>query len=106
MATNEQLADAFGAARDCLWNGRKADYYHPYTHAHICNALEQAYNDGYISYSVLVDAKYIVMERLEGLNDLADWLAHKGVPYEQQTDRKLQKHRRKWLKKLVKEFSK
>lgn len=89
-----QIAQAFRAAKQVLWDGR--GQWQDGTDLFICFAIERS---GHPSEQ---DACAIVHERLDGRPSLGTWLMAQGIT--DFTRRQLQAHRHAWLDQLIEEF--
>ena len=75
----------------------------------ICHAIEDA-NQNLNLFSRLrytdaaIRAKSTIHRRLEGCGTLDSWLIKKGIPSKDLTYERVQAHRHKWLKQLIKEY--
>ena len=100
MVTNKQIALVFREAKKDLHIGANASLHKS---KYICLAIDGRVN---LPIEHRKAALAIIKERLEDKYTLAEWLASKGVSYEDMTDARLHAHRHKWLNSLSKEFSK
>lgn len=98
MVTNKQIALVFREAKKDL---RISSSLH--ASKYICISIKGRVN---LPIEHREAAIAIIGERLEGEHTLENWLASKGVSYEDMTDTRLHAHRHIWLNKLIKEFSK
>ena len=100
MVTNKQIGLVFREAKKDLRISINASLHQT---KYTCLAI-----DGQVNLPIehRKAAIAIIEERLEGKHTLEDWLASKGVSYEDMSDTRLHAHRHLWLNKLVKEFSK
>ncbi len=98
--TNKQIVATLKAAKEHLWDG-----IHRYgleeKEAFICFAVELA-----DSTNVGEKAMEIIGKRLWPQTTMVDWLLSQGVPKNEITSKRVQKHRHAWLDLLIEEFSK
>ena len=93
------LADTFKAALPLLYGGvgPQGDKFR-----YICHAIGNSMVTTVQSKKKAIE---IVMGRLGYESTLTLWLRKQGVPWEEHTVTKIQRHRKAWLEMLVKEFS-
>ena len=72
----------------------------------ICHAIEDG-NPGkgrFMYTDAAMRARTAIHKRLEGCETLESWLLKKGIPSTDLTFDRMQAHRHKWLKMLIKEY--
>ena len=96
----ERLAGPVGGKDYNSYNSRW------YMNEFICHAIEDG-NPGkgaFVYTDAAMRARTAIHKRLEGCETLESWLLKKGVPPADITFDRLQAHRHKWLKMLIKEY--
>lgn len=104
----KQILKALKTAQKLLWNG-ETWYIHKNKESAICDALYFARLDGKISRDEHILAKDMIGDRIGNQGwYITDWLRCKHGIDEKllQNSRQVQRYRKRWLKALIKEFSK
>lgn len=101
----ELIAQALKASLKFLWDGRNSNEEHKYTH--ICIAVQAAFENGHTSREIADHVVNMVGDRIGWSTYLEDWLQRNGVPdiYDY-PEHVIQKYRKRWVKSMIKEFSK
>lgn len=77
-----------------------------YMNEYICHAIEDG-NPGkgaFMYTDAAMRARTVIHKRLEGCETLQSWLLKKGIHSTDLTFDRMQAHRHKWLKMLIKEY--
>ena len=109
MTSRARIAKAMRKAVERLAKGSGKDYTSRwYMNEFICHAIEDANpstNKAYFCTDAAERAKIAIHKRLEGYETMESWLIiKKSVPPADITFDRLQAHRHKWLKMLIKEY--
>ena len=108
MTSRARIAKAMRKAVERLSTGRVKDYNSRwFMNEFICHAIEDANlsTNPYTYTDAAKRAKSAIQARLEGCQTMDSWLINKkGVPPEDITFARMQAHRHKWLKMLIKEY--
>ena len=105
MKTSELITQA----KQYLWDGKnELALETPYTSEYICFAVLHAARDANGSYNRNVDlanrVRGLIEERIFPWNNLEAWLQHSvGICSSVLTYQRVQKHRLKWMNRLIKE---
>lgn len=103
-AQRKAIARAFKAAKPYLWDGKST--YQSYHTKFTCIAIGYACRNRHIQAEDTCLARQVIEERIYPQNRLDSWLhVEGGVPLEDLTYARLQKHRHEWLDLLIAEFS-
>ena len=104
--SNKQIASALRKALPFLWNGNNGCSGSIF----ICHSVNEGDNHQWCRLKPeTIAAKKMIESRLMIGNrtwTFDDWLRLKGVKNEDMTSPRIQAHRKAWLLKLIKEFSK
>lgn len=103
----KQILKALKAAQELLWNGKSAYAFNK--EAGICDAIYYARLDGKISRDEHILARDMIGDRIGNQGwYITDWLRYRHGIDEKllQNIRQVQRYRKRWLKALIKEFSK
>lgn len=104
-AQRKAIARAFKAAKPYLWDGESPLYSGAIIVSSIGLAIEYAWLAKRTTAKASELARQVIAERLYPYDNLASWLRYEGVPLEDLTNERLQKHRHEWLDMLIAEFS-
>ena len=107
MTSRARIAKAMRKAVERLAKGSGKDYTSRwFMNEFICHAIEDG-NPGkgtFMYTDAAMRARTAIHKRLEGCETLESWLLKKGIPSTDLTFDRMQAHRHKWLKMLIKEY--
>lgn len=104
-----KTSDLITQAKKYLWDGKDDSALEDfYTSEYICFAVLYAARDANGSYDRNVDianrVRGLIEERIFPWNNLEAWLQHSvGICSSELTNQRVQKHRLKWMNRLIKE---
>lgn len=109
MTSRARIAKAMRNAVEHLAKGSGKDYTSRwFMNEFICHAIEDANptkgSSNHYYTDAAMRAKSVIHKRLEDCGTMESWLIKKGVPPVDISFDKMQAHRHKWLKMLIKEY--